>query len=220
MKNILRPIPTTLAVIYLFLLFICSCSNNTAGIETTNGDGQLSVSANSIEGIAPPHSSLSLCKTGSRPLLEGTNTMITIAGDDGLFSFPRPNTGNYTLMVTSKDQLNGAYISDIDLSLDSLQQDFKMEHNGSISGSVQGTLDSGSVYFVFLEGSAVYEILETPGHFLFEAVPPGSYTLRAVVLHSGTGIYSPEILSSTTQKNITVKSSTETSVETLNVTSE
>jgi hypothetical protein len=181
------------------------CTNNSAGIETTNG-ATVVATASSITGTVPAYSQVTLIDTSFVPLVYQGRAFATSAGITGVIDFLDLVPGVYTVIVETPDGRNAAAFQDISIgsstSITTLQKN--LEPTGTLSGIVATATPSSAGILLYLVGTDYYLALPGPGPFTFESIAPGDYDLNGVGLADGSLLTTPTILSNSAKKTVKV----------------
>ena len=182
-------------------------SGGISGIETTNGDGSVSASANRIQGTAPSFSRIYLSTDTYTPVAGEGTARSTAADADGEFGFDSLAPDTYTLVVSSPDSRFGAVVKNIVVSetAGDSSRAFSLIASGTITGTVESTQGDSTPVLVYLPGTALYTVVPSSGAFSLSPVPPGEYSIQASALSPSSDLQTPQVLSSSNRTSVTVR---------------
>lgn len=166
------------AITYVLLMLpVFLCTNQTSGVETTNG-AVVYVHADGVDGVAPPHTIISLFDKKYIPFIDSGLGIVTVADKNGKFSFNSMSTDTVSLTMFSYDMTNAAYL-DVGATTGG-RFDATLDSKGMLSGTV--TASENDMVLVYIAGSSFYSLQKGSGPFVINSLPEGSYKVTAVVV--------------------------------------
>ncbi len=198
---------TIVAITYvLIMLPILLCTNQSSGVETTNG-AVVYVHAEGVDGVAPPHAIVSLFDRNYIPFIDSGLGIVTVADINGKFSFKGMSIDTVSLTMFSSDLTNAAYL---DAGAAGGRFDTQLDGKGILNGTVTAS-DTGMV-LVYIAGTSFYSLQLGSGPFVINSLPEGTYKVTAAVVGktADTGRY--VIHKESTSQSVTVVSGKTVSV--------
>lgn len=163
----------------VFALFLCSCGNNLAGSETTNGDEvMVTATADRIYGTAPAGNKVYLFSNHYCPYNDSGFSSVSKTDTSGSFSFNNLAEGEYTIYCKLANSDSSVIIQSIQVQSNhwSTPDTVEFDENGSFSGKL---IDSSGIAlsqsYVYISGSPFFTITDSSGIYILKAVPKGNY---------------------------------------------
>ncbi len=177
----------------VFGLFLCSCGNNLAGSETTNGDEvMVTATADSIYGTAPAGNKVYLFSSHYCPYNDSGFSSVSEADTSGTFSFSNLAEGEYTIYCKLANSDSSVIVQSIQIQSNHLNtpDTVAFDENGSFSGKL---IDSSGIplsqSYVYISGSSFFTITDSLGMYVLNAMPKGNYLVT--FSKESNGINSP-----------------------------
>ena len=209
----------TILIPVMIAVLVWSCgTGNIAGnsSETTNG---LTVIARSgtIEGTAPPFSSLHLFVDYYSPF-SGIPLDSVITDSTGIFSFRAPET-RYNLFCHDENGMR-SYVRLTMNAVSPINDTIRdtLKTSGSLEGyAFTGTDSHLKSSYLYLEGSPYFTVADSvSGYFRIDDIPEGRYTVRLfkkITVDEAIAPYEHDTVSQESPKVIDVKSDSVLTVE-------
>jgi hypothetical protein len=164
----------------LIVLSILHCTNQTSGVETTNG-AVVYVHAESVDGVTPPHAIVYLFDKNYIPFIDSGLGIATVADENGKFSFKGLNIDTVSITMFSSDLLNAAYL---DVGASDGRFDTRLDGKGMLNGTV--TASETDMVLIYIAGTSFYSLQRGSGPFVINSLPEGTYKVAAAVLKKAT----------------------------------
>jgi hypothetical protein len=167
---------TLVCVNLLLLISLFNCTNQSAGIETTNG-ATVVVCAKSIEGTIPPFASVYVFDKNYIPYIDSGLGIATAANEDGYFLINGEKFDTLSVAVISSDKSMSAIFN---AGSNGLEHRTLLERPGIIEGTVM--TNEPEPILVYIYGTGYYVLLKSSGVFEFKDLPQGTYILKAATV--------------------------------------
>ncbi len=212
-----RPLYDMLGILAVLtcLVLLLNCGEETAGIETTNGDVTIAAAEGTISGTAPALAKIAIFEINYVPVVDSGLALTTTVSRSGEYGFEHLPSGTYTLIAENAEGTKAVMFNDIELGQSSVSQDKSMKPMGAVKGIVVSDKPAPEGIFVFLVGTGYSQVLPGPGPFLFESLPPGQYKVQASLLSASDESVSPIIMTETTGVVVDVGAGAESKADTL-----
>ena len=190
----------------LALLAILKCTNQTSGIETTNG-AVVYVNAGVVDGVTPPHTIVYLFDKNYIPFIDSGLGIATVADKNGNFSFKGMIFDTISLTMFSSDLANAAYL---DFGAAGGRFDTKLDGKGILNGTV--TASDTNMVLIYIAGTSFYSLQQGSGPFVINSLPEGTYKVTAALLKKVTNPVRYSIIKENISQRVTVVSGKTASV--------
>jgi hypothetical protein len=174
----------------VLLVIIVNCNQQLSGVETTNG-ATVAIRDNCVKGETSPYASVYIFDTSYIPYIGTGLGIALVADEDGNFSLKNINKSIINVQVIDNENKQGILLT-IGDDGQTYQSDLKSP--GKLKGVVE-TTKLGKI-LVFIYGTGYYILAEKQGEFIFEKLPPGSYTVQASIITTDGSEMQATILSS------------------------
>jgi hypothetical protein len=188
-----------LIIVALVSLLLIKCVQNLSGVETTNG-ATISVMAYKVEGTASPFAFIYLCDNNYIPYIDSGTGVATAADKNGDFLINEINGDKFSVSIVSRDNSGTAFFC---AGCDSSTNQATLSLPGKLEGSIVTSIP-GSI-LVFLRGTGYYILLESPGPFVFDAIPQGTHQIQAAIISKGSNGSKSTIQSLSSPVEVTVR---------------
>lgn len=111
----------------------------------------------------------------------------TITGQDGLYTFKKVDTGQYTLRALSGDSLQTAIRSAIAVSSSDTLAELALNRSSTVQGMVSSSFPYSSAKGLMIFGTPFRSTISSGGNFSIAGVAAGTYTV-ALILPGANGI--------------------------------
>lgn len=158
------------------ILSIQRCTNQTSGVETTNG-AVVYVHAEGVDGVTPPHAIVYLFDKNYIPFIDSGLGIATVADEHGKFSFKGMSIDTVSVIMFSSDLMNAAYL---DFGAAGGRFDTRLDGKGILNGTVAAS--DTDMILVYIAGTSFYSLQRGSGPFVINSLPEGTYKVTAAVL--------------------------------------
>src|SRR5512133_1293963 len=160
----------------LMMLSIFQCTNQTSGVETTNG-AVVYVHAEGVDGVSPPHAIVSLFDRNYIPFIDSGLGIVIVADRNGKFSFKGMNIDTVSLTMFSSDL---TYAACLDVGTAGGRFAAQFDGKGILNGTV--TASETDMVLVYIAGTSFYSLQKGSGPFVINSLPEGTYKVTAAVV--------------------------------------
>jgi hypothetical protein len=179
----------------MLIVIIVNCSQQLTGVETTNG-ATVAIRDNCVKGETSPYASVYIFDTSYIPYVGTGLGIATVADENGNFSLKNINENVINVQVVDSKNKLGILLT---IGDDGQTYQSELKSPGKLKGIVE-TTRPGKI-MVFIYGTGYYIITEKQGEFIFEKLPPGSYTVQASIITTNGNEIQATILSSNQKTN-------------------